>query len=211
MRLATELLGLLAVVRLLAWAQAAPADPPHRAAYFCAPVHAVNRVLLRLATAMRDDGSPAPVLPPDAYEPWRACTRLAARLLDPLPQEESDASAATHAARDPRFRSLSPPGRPAYGLALTLALASRLAQALPTASAAELPSETDQRAPAVFQRIEQAAGAAHVEAGLLLVTRASLAPSALTPPAATEAAGVPPPGARPPAQPPPCSTPRAAH
>ena len=68
------LLGLLGA--LASWFARAPADPPARAAYLCAPVIAVAGAAAHLEAAMTDDGRTVPPTPPWRFDPGRACMRL---------------------------------------------------------------------------------------------------------------------------------------
>jgi len=75
-------LGLVGVVA--GWLARAPADPPGRAAYLCAPVILVASTAAHLEAAMNDDGRVIPAEPPWRFDPGGACMRLVQRVSEDL-------------------------------------------------------------------------------------------------------------------------------
>jgi len=83
-RLSVDLLFLGLIGAIAGWFARAPADPPARAAYLCAPVIAVAGAAAHLEAAMTDDGRVTPPEPPWRFDPGRACLRVVTRVSEDL-------------------------------------------------------------------------------------------------------------------------------
>jgi hypothetical protein len=83
-RLSVDLIFLGLIGAVVGWLARAPADPPARAAYLCAPVIVLAGTAAHLGAAMADDDRIAPPEPPWRFDPGRACMRLVVRVSEDL-------------------------------------------------------------------------------------------------------------------------------
>jgi len=83
-RLSVDLMFLGLIAAVAGWLARAPAAPPARAAYLCAPVITVAGLAAQLDAALMDDERIVPVEPPWRFDPGRACTRLVVRVSQDL-------------------------------------------------------------------------------------------------------------------------------
>jgi hypothetical protein len=81
MRMSMDFLFLGFVAAFAAWVARAPADPPARATYLCAPIAGVGDMAARLESAMRGDDHINPPTRAWRPDPARACARIVERLV----------------------------------------------------------------------------------------------------------------------------------
>jgi hypothetical protein len=76
------LIGLLGSV--VAWASHAPANPPARAAYLCAPLVFASSVTFALESLVADESNVVPPTPRWRFDAGRACGRVVIRVSEDL-------------------------------------------------------------------------------------------------------------------------------
>ncbi|HEX7156058.1 MAG TPA: hypothetical protein VF229_02525 [Burkholderiaceae bacterium] len=85
-RVASELIGVVVLLRIVGWLADTPDQPDARAAHLCAPLRAIESALDGLATAMSDSGALMHAAQPWRGGAYRTCTRVVARVS--IPDEE---------------------------------------------------------------------------------------------------------------------------
>jgi hypothetical protein len=83
-RLSVDLLFIGLIGTILGWLARAPADPPARAAYLCAPVIVMASVTAHLESMLADEDRIVPPTPPWRFDAGRACMRLVVRVSEDL-------------------------------------------------------------------------------------------------------------------------------
>jgi hypothetical protein len=83
-RLSVDLLVIGLLGGAVAWAARAPADPPARAAYLCAPVIAASTMAYHLQYALAEESNVVPPTPPWQLDAGRVCLRVVVRVSEDL-------------------------------------------------------------------------------------------------------------------------------